>query len=247
VLSTRESRLAEEKSKDAKEKTPLAALPRKLTKVLPKPAGVFSKIAKEFCKPEKFLGKPTSNVRMDTANGMQHTKNVRMHAREVSKDTKDGRMHTKEFFKVERKLRVPTKSPDKLTGFLRKVGKVLRELADVFSQQDSAAPKLSETWFIRTSFSCNISGKKRKDVFSFRNMREEKSKDTFSVGKPHPQAILHAFSAFVMKQRACMHRSVRAVDNDDSVQPTEVADRVDMARHPETCYACMLGRGRLTG
>ena len=254
MLPTRESRSAEEKTKDAEEKTPLAALPRMLTKVFSKAAGVFFKDAKEFCKPAKFLEQPVSNVRRDTANGMQQEKNVRMLAEEFRMHTKDGRKLTKEFSNVEKKLCTPGTSPGKPTNFLRKVGKVLRKLADVFSQDDSAAPKLGETWFRLTFFSRNMHEEKSEAVFSFRNMHEEESKDVFSVGKVHPPAILHTFSAFALKQRTSVPKQgtvVRnpagAVDKDDTMQHSAVAGREAGTYRPAICDACILRIGRLTG
>jgi hypothetical protein len=85
-------------------------------------------------------------------------------------------------------------------------------------------------------------------LFSPPDMHEEKKDVVFSLREAHPPSILHTFSAFVLKLRTSVRNPARAVDNDDSVQRTAVAGREeDMARHPETCDACILRRGRLTG
>jgi len=215
----------EEKSEDAKEKSTLAALRHKLTKVFSKAADVFSKDTKEFCRHTKSLGKPTSNVRRHTPNGMQQEKNVRKLAKEFSRDTKDCRKLAKEFSKVGKKLRVPAKSPGKLVNFLRKVGKILRKLADVISQEHSAAPRLAENRFMHTFFSRIITGKKSRIVFFFRSMHEGKGKDAFSAGRVHPPSILHTSSAFVPKQGAFVSKPASAVENDDAMQRTAVAGR----------------------
>jgi len=79
-------------------------------------------------------------------------------------------------------------------------------------------------------------------------MHEGKSRDTFSVGKTHPPAILHTFFVFVLKQRTSVHNPASAVDSDDAVQRTAAVGREEnMARHPEPCHACILRSGRLTG
>jgi hypothetical protein len=78
-------------------------------------------------------------------------------------------------------------------------------------------------------------------------MHEGKNGDTFSAGMVHPPAILHTFSAFVLKQCASVHKPAGAVDNDDTVQHSTLADREDMARHPETCDVRILPTASLTG
>jgi hypothetical protein len=232
VLPTREGRYAEEKSRDAKEKSPLAAVPHMDTAVFPMHAGVFFMDAKEFCMDTKSSQQHASNVCMDTANGMQHGKNVRMDTKESCMDTKDGRMDTKdcrmdtkEFSVLQKKLHIPAKSPGTPTDFLRMEGKFLTQDAGVFPQEDSAAPMPGEIRFIHTFFSCILTGKKSKDVFSFGVMHEEKSKDAFFVGKEHPPAILHTSSAFVPKQGAFVRNPASAVDNDDTVRRTAVVGR----------------------
>jgi hypothetical protein len=162
-------------------------------------------------------------------------------------DTKDCRMDTKEFSILGKKLRIPAISPGIPTNFLRMDGKSPMRDADVFSQEDSAAPMAGEIRFIHTFFSRITTRKKSKDVFSCGVIHKEKSKDASSVGKVHPSAILHTFSTFMLKQRTSVRNPAGAIDNDDTVQRTTAADREVMARHPETCDACILRRGRLTG
>jgi hypothetical protein len=65
LLTTREIRYAEAKSVDAKEKSPLSALPIVN-------AGVFFADAKDFFVMEKSFVHHASNVRVDAANRMHH-------------------------------------------------------------------------------------------------------------------------------------------------------------------------------
>jgi hypothetical protein len=149
-------------------------------------------------------------------------------------DADDPGVDAKEFSVDEKKPGVHEKS----SGVDEKVSRVdelnLVQDADVLMQDDSVAPVLLETTFLH--------------AFSLGVMHEEKSEDAFFFGQMHPPAIQHTFSAFVLKQRAPVHKPAVAVDNDDAVQRTAAAGREeDMARHPETCDGGMLRRGRLTG
>ena len=120
--------------------------------------------------------------------------------------------------------------------------------AGVLVQDDSAAPVLRETPFVHAFSTGVMHEEKSEDAFSFGVLHEEQSKDASSVGKAHPPAILHTLSALVPKQGTFVRNPSSAVDNDDTVQPTAAAGRGElMARHPETCDACMLRSGRLAG
>src|SRR5579863_4129187 len=57
-------------------------------------------------------------------------------------------------------------------------------------------------------------------LFSSGDMHEEKNNVVFSTPEVDPAAMVHTFSAFVLKQRAFVRNPTSAVDKDDTRQRT---------------------------
>jgi hypothetical protein len=111
------------------------------------------------------------------------------------------------------------------------------DVEKILTHVDSASRELRKNPF-DLLFSCADMHEEQKDVlFSPGDMHEEKHDVFFSLPEVHPSAMLHTFSAFVLKQRAFVlklrtteHNPASAVDNDDAVQHTALAGREVMAR-----------------